>query len=256
MSAYEFLALAESDGIATLTLNRPPLNVLHIPMLRELNDALESVLGNAGLAALVLRARGKAFSAGVDIADHTAERVRDMIRQFHGVFRKLVATDAVTIAAVQGAALGGGCELAAFCDIVLASGQAKFGTPEVQVGAFPPVAACILPLQIGIRKTVELTALGPVISAEEAHRIGLVNQVFAADAFDDAVEQYLANVRKLSRPVVRLAKRASTMHIRQHFINPLEQVERLYLDQLLRLADAHEGTAAFIEKRPPNLKHA
>ncbi|MEW6249917.1 MAG: enoyl-CoA hydratase/isomerase family protein [Planctomycetota bacterium] len=256
MGAYEFLEVEQSEHLATVTLNRPPLNVLHIPMLRELNDVLESLLGHPALAALVLRGRGKAFSAGVDIADHTPERVRDMIRLFHGLFRKLAVTDALTIAVVQGAALGGGCELAAFCDIVLASDAARFGTPEVQVGAFPPVAACILPRQIGIRKTVELTALGPVLSAQEALRIGLVNQLYPADAFPERVEEYLGTVRKLSCPVVRLAKRATTMHTRQRFLGQLEQVEHLYLDQLMRLADAREGTVAFMEKRPPNWKHA
>jgi cyclohexa-1,5-dienecarbonyl-CoA hydratase len=253
---YQFLELHVADGIATVMLNRPPLNVLHIPMMVEFNTLLETVLADAKLAALVLRAGGKTFSAGVDVADHTLEKVGDMIRQFHGIFRKLATTDALTIAAVQGAALGGGCELATFCDIVLASERAKFGQPEVQVGVFPPVAACAFASQIGIKRAIELNVLGTVIDAREAHRIGLVNQVFPADAFDGQVERYLDGVRKLSRPVVRLAKRATALVAREQFLAHLERAERIYLDELMQLADAHEGTAAFLEKRAPQWTHA
>ncbi|MCK4341390.1 MAG: enoyl-CoA hydratase/isomerase family protein [Phycisphaerae bacterium] len=255
MSDYEFVTVDVTDGIATITLNRPPLNVLHIPMMAEINAALEAVLADANLAAIALRANGKAFSAGVDVSDHTDEKVGDMIAQFHGIFRRLAATDALTIAAVNGAALGGGCELATFCDIVLASERAKFGQPEVQVGVLPPIAACILPPQIGIKKAIELTAVGTTIKADEAYRIGLVNQVYPADEFDASVDTYLAEIRKLSRPVVRLAKRATTMLAREQILAHLEKVEALYLDELMKLSDAHEGIAAFLEKRTPVWKH-
>ena len=184
MKTYEFFEVQVGDGVATVTMNRPPLNVLHNPMMAEFNALLESVLASADLAAIVLRGSGKAFSAGVDVADHSAGRVAEMIRLFHGIFRRLVATDALTIAVVQGAALGGGFELACFCDIVLASERAKFGQPEVQVGVFPPVAAVMFPPQIGIKKAIELTALGTTIDAAEAHRIGLVNQVYPAEEFE------------------------------------------------------------------------
>ncbi|MHC4786849.1 MAG: enoyl-CoA hydratase/isomerase family protein, partial [Planctomycetota bacterium] len=177
MGDYEFLELSTGDGIAEITLNRPPVNVLHNPMMAELNGLLEKLLSEEDLAAVVIGATGKAFCAGVDVGDHTADKVGAMIELFHGIFRKLASTDALTIAAVKGAALGGGCELACFCDIVLASDRAKLGQPEVQVGVLPPVAACTLPLQIGVRKAVELNAIGGTIGADEAHRIGLVSHV-------------------------------------------------------------------------------
>jgi len=162
----------------------------------------------------------------------------------------------LTIAAVSRAALGGGCELACFCDIVLASDRAKFGQPEVQVGVLPPVAACVFPAQVGIKKAVELNALGMTIDAKEAHRIGLVNQVYTADEFDEHVEGYLGEIRKLSRPVVRMAKRATAMVAREQIMSHLDRVEKLYLDDLMKLSDAHEGVAAFVEKRAPVWKHA
>jgi cyclohexa-1,5-dienecarbonyl-CoA hydratase len=252
---YEFLEVGIADGIATVTLNRPPVNVMHIAMMVELNTLLESILKSQNLAAIVIRANGKAFCAGVDVADHTADKVGEMIAQFHGIFRKLAATDALTIAVVDGAALGGGCELATFCDIVLASERAKFGQPEVQVGVLPPVAACALPVQIGIRKAIELNAIGATIKADEAHRIGLVNQVYPVDGFDAAVDEYLVQIRKLSRPVVRMAKRATTMRAREQILDHLKDVEKLYLKELMKLSDAHEGLAAFVEKRTPDWKH-
>jgi cyclohexa-1,5-dienecarbonyl-CoA hydratase len=256
MGDYEFLSVDVADGIATVTLNRPPVNVMHIPMMAELNSLLETVLADADLAAIVFRANGKAFCAGVDVADHTGDKVGEMIAQFHGIFRKLAATDALTVAAVNRSALGGGCEVATFCDIVLASERAKFGQPEVQVGVLPPVAACILPMQIGIKKAIEFNAIGATIKADEAYRIGLVNQVYPVDGFDAAVDEYLAQIRSLSRPVVRMAKRATTMRAREQVLDHLKDVEKLYLKELMKLSDAHEGIAAFVEKRKPTWKHA
>jgi cyclohexa-1,5-dienecarbonyl-CoA hydratase len=256
MSDYEFLELSVDDGIAAITLNRPPLNVLHNPMMAELNAVLETVVADMNLAAVVIGAHGKAFSAGVDVGDHAADKVGDMIDLFHGIFRKLASTDALTIAAVNGAALGGGCELACFCDIVLASHRAKLGQPEVGVGVFPPVAACSFPPQIGIRKAIELIATGQTISAEEAHRIGLVSHLYPVDDFEARVQDYLARIRKLSRPVVRLAKKATMLVAREQILSHLERAERLYIDELMSLSDAHEGIAAFIEKRSPAWSHA
>lgn len=255
MSSEQHVRLETSDGLATITLDRPPLNVLNIPMMAELNAVLESLLGDANLAAIVFRAEGKAFCAGVDVADHSGDKAGEMIRQFHGMFRRLASTDALTIAVVARAALGGGCELATFCDIVLASDRAKFGQPEVQVGVLPPVAACVFPPQIGIRKAVELNAVGMTVDAREAHRIGLVNQVYPAEEFDERVAGYLDEIRKLSRPVVRMAKRATVMVAREQVLSHLDRVEQLYREDLMKLSDAHEGIAAFMEKRTPNWKH-
>ncbi|MEE8459797.1 MAG: enoyl-CoA hydratase/isomerase family protein [Phycisphaerales bacterium] len=256
MREYEFFELNVTGGIATISLNRPPLNVLNTPMMCKLNEVLEDLPMDDDLVAVVFRGRGKAFCAGVDVGDHTADKVGAMIELFHGIFRKLASTDALTIAAVDGAALGGGCELACFCDIVLASDRAGFGQPEVKVGVFPPVAACTLPLQVGPRNAIELTTLGHTIDAAEAHRIGLVSHVYATDEFDQRVEAYLQHIRTLSRPVVRLAKKATTLASRGQILAHLERAERLYLDELMTLSDAHEGVTAFIEKRAPAWTHS
>jgi cyclohexa-1,5-dienecarbonyl-CoA hydratase len=247
-----------SDGVATIVLDRPPLNVLNIAMLEEIGGELQLLVDDPAVAAIVFRAAGgsKAFSAGVDVGDHTAERVGSMIETFHRVFRLLAATDAVTIAAVNGAALGGACELACYCDIVLASERAKFGQPEVKVGVFPPVAASILPWRVGFGRAVEINALGETIKADEAKAIGLATHVYPAEEFKASVDAYLASIAKLSRPVVRLAKRATINPFRKGLLAHLEEAERLYLDELMNLKDAHEGLAAFLEKREPKWVHA
>ncbi len=256
MSDYEFFEVKKSDGVARITMNRPPLNVLHNPMMETFNAILADVLVGDELSAVVIDAKGKAFSAGVDVADHTPEKVGDLIKLFHGIFRKLASTDALTIAAVNGAALGGGCELACFCDIVLASEKAKFGQPEVQLAVFPPVAACVLPLQVGIKKAVEMNVLGATIKAGEAHRIGLVNQVYPVESFEQEVEAYLDGIRKLSRPVVRLAKRSTVLVAREQILAHLERTETIYLDELMKLSDAGEGIEAFMARREPVWTHA
>ncbi len=251
MSDGQWIKVDGCEGIATVTMNRPPLNVLDMAMMGELNDALESLIYKREYAAIVIRATGKAFCAGVDVADHSADKVADMIRQFHGIFRKLAATNTLTIAAVQGAALGGGCELAIFCDFVLASDRAKFCQPEVQVGVFPPVAAAVLPLQIGLKKALEMVALGTTVRAEDALRSGLVNEVYPHDEFDQGVEAFLARVKSLSRPVVRLAKQATCAQVRPMILSHLDDAEKIYLNDLMKVNDSHEGIAAFLEKRAP-----
>ncbi len=255
-SSGEFIRLAEAEGILTITLDRPPLNVLNLAMLGEMVGALQSAVADESLAAIVFRAAGKSFSAGVDVADHAADKVDAMIETFHRVFRLLLSTDALTIAAVQGAALGGACELACFCDVVLASERAKFGQPEVKVGVFPPVAATILPWRVGVGRAVEINALGETIGAAEAHRIGLASRLFAAEEFEAKVGEYLAAVGRLSRPVVRLAKRATVDPFRADLLAHLEHAERIYLGQLMNLRDAHEGLSAFLDRRAPVWAHA
>lgn len=252
----QYIRVETADGLAAITLNRPPLNVMNMRMMAQFNSHLGTLVGDESLAAIMIRAEGKAFCVGVDVADHTAEKVGEMISLFHGIFRKLATTDALIIAAVNGAALGGGCEVATFCDIVLASDRAKFGQPEVQVGVWPPVAACVLPRQVGIKKAVELNAIGATIEAREALATGLVNQVYPVEEFESRVEAYLNDIRKLSRPVVRMAKRATLLDAREQILAQLDRTEQLYLDELMKLSDAHEGIAAFLDKRRPNWRHA
>ncbi len=248
----EFIRLERAgNGVARLVLDRPSLNVLHIPMLRELDQALTGLSSDAELKLLVLTGEGRAFCAGVDVADHTAGRVESMIEAFHSVVRKLLVQEAPVVAAVNGPALGGGCELVLACDLVIASEQAKLGQPEIQLGVFPPVAAALLPRLIGLQRALDLILTGRVIDAAEAREIGLVSRVAPADRFIDAVEAYVDSLAGLSGPVLRLTKRTVVDGLAEQLPDAFDEAEERYLHELMDLQDPHEGLAAFIEKREP-----
>ena len=251
--AFEFIRFDVSKGVARLTLNKPPLNVLDIAMMREISTVLEGLDGNASIKVLVMEAAegSKAFSAGVDVSEHTADMVGEMIEVFHRIFRLLDALDVPTVAVVGGAALGGGCELALFCDMIIASEKASFGQPEIQVGVFPPVAAVALPGIIGRKKTMELVLTGDRIRADEAMRLGLVNKVVPPDELLAASDELAGKLAKLSSAVLRLTKRAVQVGSAGRFADGLAAVEELYLGPLMDTVDAHEGLAAFMEKRAP-----
>jgi cyclohexa-1,5-dienecarbonyl-CoA hydratase len=234
-------------------LNKPPLNVLDIAMMREINAALESLGGDPAVKVLVFEAAegSKAFSAGVDVSEHTADKVEEMIAVFHRIFRLLDALDVPTLAVVGGAALGGGCELALFCDMILASEKASFGQPEIQVGVFPPVAAVVLPGIVGPKKAMELLLAGDRLQATEAARLGLVNKGVPPDELGAAAGELVGKLTKLSAAVLRLTKRAVRVGSVGRFADGLAAVEEIYLGPLMATEDANEGLAAFMEKRAP-----
>ena len=252
---FQHIAITKQDGVARLTLNKPPLNVLDIAMMREINGALEGLDGDPGVKVLVFQAAegSKAFSAGVDVSEHTADKVEEMIEVFHRIFRLLDGLEVPTVAVVGGAALGGGCELALFCDMVIASEKASFGQPEIQVGVLPPIAAVALPEIVGPKKAMEMVLIGDRIRAAEAERLGLVNKVVPPEELQAAAEEFVGKLAKLSGAVLRLTKRAVRMGITHtgRFAEGLAAVEELYLGPLMATEDAHEGLAAFMEKRPP-----
>jgi cyclohexa-1,5-dienecarbonyl-CoA hydratase len=247
---YQYIGFEVASGAARLTLKRPPLNVLNIAMMREINSALDR-FDPATAKVLVIAAEGKAFSAGVDVAEHTADKVAEMIEVFHGMFRRLDRLDTPTLAIVQGAALGGGCEVALFCDMVLASDKAKFGQPEIKVGVLPPIAAVILPRLVPNKKALELLLIGDTIDAAEAHRLGLVNQVVPVDQLQAATGEMIGKLTSLSGVVLRINRRTARLGGQGTFGEALNQVESLYLDELMKTHDANEGLTAFLEKRPP-----
>jgi cyclohexa-1,5-dienecarbonyl-CoA hydratase len=252
---FQFL-IYENDGeVARIILRRPPLNVLNLKMIRELNRALRGVRPEAGLRALVFSAEGKAFSAGVSVEDHLPDRAAAMLGAFHETFRRLQTLCCPTIAAVQGAALGGGCELAGFADWVIASETASFALPEIKLGAFPPLAAVHFPHRIGRARTLQLILSGETLGAREAERIGLVDRVVPPGQLAATVEETVQRLLEKSGPVLRLAKRAVLLATGRDFKDGLSKVERLFLQKLMKTRDAEEGLRAFLEKRPPEWRH-
>ena len=251
MSAPGIVRRSWDGAVARVTLVRPPLNVLTIPMMEDLNAALDEAAGRPTIKAVLLAAEGKAFSAGVDVEDHMGDRAKPMLEAFHGIFRRLHALDCPTVAAVQGAALGGGAELATFCDLVVASEGATIGQPEIRVGVFPPIAALHYPARVGQPRALQLLLSGQVIGAVEALRIGLVDRVVPPDKLAETVAAELARFTAQSAAVLRLTKRAVREATGESFELALSRLEDLYQHELMATEDAHEGLRAFAEKRPP-----
>ncbi len=254
---FENIVFAKDGGVARLTLNKPPVNVLDIAMMREINTALEGLAGDPAIKVLVFEAAegSKAFSAGVDVSDHTADKVDEMIEVFHRIFRQLDALEIPTVAVVGGAALGGGCELVLFCDMIVASEKASFGQPEIQVGVIPPIAVVALPGIVGPKKALEMVLIGDRIRAAEAERVGLVNKVVPPEELRAAADEFVGKLTKLSGAVLRLTKRAVRIGSTGSFADGLVAVEELYLGPMMETEDAHEGLAAFMERRAPVWKN-
>ncbi len=250
----QFISYDIQNGIAYLTLNRPPLNVLHIPMLQELEEVLDNLARDEGIRALVLQAEGKLFSAGVDVADHTAEKVDEMIPLMDRVCLSLADFPVPTIAKVHGHALGGGCELVLCCDLAVISEGAALGQPEIQLAALAPVAALRLSYLVGYRVAANMLFTGRRFNASEALQVGLVNAMVPEDDLEGWVNEKAGSLAGLSRAALRLAKRALLLGFR-NWSETMPEVERLYLEDLMSTTDAHEGLKAFMEKRSPVWRH-
>jgi len=252
--AFKHIQTELKNGVAYLTLNRAPLNVFNIEMMEEINAYFEGLMKEKSLKLLVIQAMGKAFSAGVDVGEHLGDLVYKMIEVFHKMFRLMDALKVPSIAIVNGAALGGGCELALYCDMVIATEKAKFGQPEIQVGVFPPIAALIFPRTIGRKKAMELILAGETISAQEALALGLVNKVVPEASLTQEVNGFIEKFTKLSGIVLKLAKEATLAGLNDDMDQGLKIIEKIYLDRLMKTNDAIEGLKAFLEKRKPTWK--
>src|SRR5256714_7295552 len=204
---------------------RPPLNVFNIAMMGEINRAVAECATDRSLVAILFEAApgARAFSAGVAVEEHVEETIYQMLDSFHGIFRALEQASKPTIAVVDGAALGGGCELVAACDIVVASERSRFGQPEIKIGVFPPVAAVLLPRIIGEKRARELILTGELVDAQEALRLGLVNAVVPQAELEQKAQEVLVKLRELSAPALEATKRALDMARGRSFDETLKQ---------------------------------
>ena len=252
-NSFETIKFTVEDRVARVTFARPPLNIFNIAMLREISAALASLTEQRDIVAIVFAAEpgARAFSAGVAVEEHVAETVYQMLDGFHGIFRQLEQLARPTIAVVEGSALGGGCELVACCDIVIAGTQARFGQPEIKLGVFPPVAALLLPRIVGDKRAREMILTGEMIDASEALRIGLVNHVVPAAALEQKTREVLAKLRELSATALEMTRRALDLGKGRSIDKALKPIEDVYLHELMKTSDAGEGISAFTEKRKP-----
>ena len=250
---FQHIRFTIEDRVGRIKFARQPLNVFHIAMMREIRRALDDCAERRDLAAVVFEAEpgSRAFSAGVAVEEHVAETIYQMLDAFHDIFRALETTAKPVVAVVDGAALGGGCELILACDIVIASERARFGQPEIKLGVFPPVAAILLPRVIGEKRARELVLTGELIEAPEALRLGLVNYGVNSAQLEQKLQEVLHRLRELSAAALTMTRRALDAGRGYDLNELLAHVETLYLNELMKTEDAGEGVRAFTEKRKP-----
>ena len=249
---YENIILETKDFVSRITINRPPLNILDIKTMSEIISALKEIRKQKALKAVVFVGAGtKSFSAGVEVRDHLPEHVKEMLRVFHGIFREMIKLDQPTIAVVNGHALGGGCELALFCDMVIASEKSQLGQPDIILGNFAPLALAAYPFFIWRKRVYEFLFTGESLSAKEAERIGLVNRVVPEDELKKEEETLLNKLLDLSSVAIRASKMAMAVTFNEQFEKALDAVEAIYLNELAESQDGLEGLVAFLEKRSP-----
>ncbi len=248
---YVRLAGKTAPPIARITLRNPPLNIIDIAMMEELARALAEIEVRADISILVLSSEGRGFSAGVDVGAHAPDRVEEMLRKFHRVVRALVASKKVTIAAVHGHCLGGGAEWAMVCDMTFTTQSAQWGFPEIKLGCYPPVACTMLAALVGQKRAAELILSGRTITGIEAAQMGLANCAVSEKDLDTTVQRTVEELVRLSPASLALTKKAIYAWDAMHFDKGLARAEKIYLEELMKTSDAHEGIQAYLEKREP-----
>jgi cyclohexa-1,5-dienecarbonyl-CoA hydratase len=234
---------------ANITLRNPPLNVITLAMMDELTHALVEIDHHQEVSAIVISGAGRVFSAGVDVAAHTAGKVESMLTKFHAVVRALINTKKVTVAAVHGSCFGGGAEVAMICDLAYTSETAQWGFPEIKLGCYPPVACAALASLIGQKLAADLILTGRTITGVQAAEIGLANRAVPENQLDKAVCESVEHLAKLSPSSLAVAKKAIYTWDSIHFDKGLSRAAKIYMDELMKTNDAEEGITAFLEKR-------
>ena len=255
MSEYQYLKVEKADGVARMTLDRPKHNVLDITMMNEMIAELEDLVSDKELKCLVFSGAGASFCAGVEVADHKPESADQMIATFNRIFELIDQLDVPVIAAVHGACLGGGMELAIACDIIVAGDSAIFGQPEIKLAFLPPYAAIRLPHLVGPAKAIEICTTGKRYSAAEAQQMGMVCYAVADDQLAETTDKLVKEIQYNSPLIIRLNKQAVKKHLGLPFSQAINSVSDLFLNTLMKTEDVLEGIKSFEEKRKPVWKN-
>lgn len=244
----------EDGAVVRLVLNRPKANILDAAMIGAIVEALDAQV-HKHTKLVLFEGEGAHFCFGASVEEHQAEQAGDMLRAFHGLFRKLAELAVPTCAIVRGQCLGGGLELASWCTWIVATPDARLGQPEIKLAVFPPMASLLLPWRVGGAHGLDLCVSGRSVKAEEAQQMGLISAVT-----DDPESWWRALFDKHLAPTsassLRFAERAARIDLSERFETQLPKLEQLYLSELMNTFDANEGIAAFLERRPAKYTHA
>lgn len=255
---FKYILWDASGSVAHLTMNRPKQNVMSMEMLKEMAEAIESLNNSDEVRVILLDASPECegyFSAGVGAEGYTVQMVFQMLEAFNRVFRAMIEISKPVLAVVDGVASAGGCELAAFCDLVVATENARFLQPEIKLGVFPPLGAVVYPRVIGPKRAMELLLTGETINAQQALTMGLVNRVVPRPALKETVDTIVRRLCEQSSPVLQLLKRVIFEGTWLPFDQAMRKSQDIYLNQLFDLEDSQEGLRALIEKRKPVWKN-
>ena len=252
---YEFVKVRLDGGVARMTLSRPEHNLLNEAMLRELAEGIDYAGSREDIKIILLDSACKVFCGGIEVGEYTSQRVFQMLDAFHAAFAAMVEVAKPVICVVNGPAIGGGAELAAFGDLVIASPKARFAQPEITIGIFPPLASTILPYLVGPKVALELVLTGEPVSAERAHDLGLVNRLVPEAQLESTVKEVLARLTGHSGAVLTMAKKAILGGMGLSLRDGLKHSMNIFLNELYRLEDSQEGLHALVEKRKPNWKN-
>src|SRR5262249_41739302 len=252
---FEFVKFRIDQNVARITLHRPEHNLLNEAMLREIADAIAFAGDSNDAKLIVLDSACKVFCGGIDIGEYTSQRVFQMLDAFHGAFAGMLEVGKPVLCVVNGPAIGGGAELAAFGDLVIGTPKARFAQPEITIGVFPPLASTILPFLVGPKIALELVLTGEPVTAERALDLGIVNRLVPEADLEKTVNSLISRITAHSGPVLTMAKKAILGGMGLSLREGLKQSMNIFLNELYRLEDSQEGLRALVEKRKPNWKN-
>ena len=252
---FQFVKVKIDAEVARITLDRPDHNLLNERMLAELAAAINTLGERSQIKLMILDAAGKTFCGGIELGEYTQRRVFQLLDAFHSAFAAMLDASKPVLVVVNGPAFGGGAELAALGDLVIATPKARFAQPEIKLGVFPPLAAAVLPYILGPKQALELVLTGEAMSAERARELGLVNWLVSEEELENKVAEVSAKVTAQSGPVLTMAKKAILGSLGLPLRDGVRNSMKVFLNELAELEDSQEGLRALVEKRAPKWKN-
>ncbi len=255
LDEFQFVKVNVENEVARLTLDRPDHNLLNERMLSEIASGVNTLGERNSIKLILIDSAQKAFCGGIELGEYTQRRVFQLLDAFHGAFSAMLDTSKPVLVVVNGPAFGGGAELAAMADLVIATPKARFAQPEIRLGVFPPLAAAVLPYILGPKQALELVLTGEAITAERARELGLVNWLVNEEELPAKIKDVIARVTAQSGPVLTMAKKAILGSLGLPLRDGVRNSMKVFLNELADLEDSQEGLRALVEKRAPKWKN-